>query len=238
MTSPLPRGATPSRVVRLAAAGLAALLVLSACSDGDDESKADSSAEASETVSAYPEAPEGVELTEPGSELTLGEPAVVAWEPRADTTGALSLTPQSFEKATMKAFAGWKLDETTKRSTPYYVHVSVENVGETDLGGVPVPLYIVDASDTLIQQSTFQSEFAPCSSTTLPEKFPAGATAEMCLVYLAPFRGVLQAASFRPTQAFDPITWIGDVTDAEAPAKGRKGAKKAGNQGDKGRKKG
>lgn len=220
MSSPLP--STRSRVARLAVSALATVLVLGACSGGDDESDAEAS---SGETSAYPEVSKGVDLTDPGSKLDLGEKAVVAWEPRADTTGALALTPQSFERATMKAFSGWKLDEATLASTPYYVHVSVENVGETDLGGVPVPLYLVDGSNTLIQQSTFQSSFAPCASTALPAKFPTGASAELCLVYLAPAKGELEAASFRPTQAFDPITWTGEVTDA-APVK--KAGKKAG----------
>lgn len=229
MTSPLSRGASPSRVVRPVVAGFAALLVLTACSSGEGSEAGDDAS--SSAAAAYPAVPAGIELTEPGSELTLGEEAVVAWQPRADLTGALSLTPQSFERATMRAFSGWRLDDVSRGSTPYYVHVSVENVGESDLGNVAVPLYVVDGSDTLIQQSTFGSSFAPCPSTALPKRFPTGAKAELCLVYLTPARGVLEAASFRPTQAFDPITWTGEVTDAQPAAKDRPRRKRSGRAG-------
>jgi hypothetical protein len=38
-----------------------------------------------------------------------------------------------------------------------------------------------------------------------------------CLVFLSPKKGDLTAVSFRPTQAFDPITWTGELQEPKPP---------------------
>lgn len=193
-------------------------LVLTGCSGGDEEPQA-SGTESSEGTTTEPTeeepylpVPDGVELTAQGSELSLGETASVAYEPRQDEVAALDLTVTRMEKASFKLFVGWKLSPETLKMTPYFVHAKVENVGDTDLGGRPVPLYAVDGENKLIEASTFASTFKPCPSEPLPQKFRTGAAVKTCLVYLAPDRGELTAASFRPTEEFDPITWTGEIT--------------------------
>ena len=182
----------------------------------------------SESASAKPylPVPDGVELTPPGSRLALGEPATVAYEPRQDQVGVLTITVTRLEKTTFKqSFAGWKLDAATRRTNPYFVRAKVENVGDTDLGGRNVPLYIVDGRNTLIEASSFASTFKPCPVGQFPKKFGHGDRADVCLVYLSPQHGDLTAASFRPTQEFSPITWTGKLTRPEA-ATSAKDAKK------------
>jgi hypothetical protein len=218
----------------VASAVLVPALALSGCS-GDDGSK-DASASTSQTPSdsgsattkPYLPVPDGVELTAQGSRLDLGKHAVVAYEPRQDVVGALDIRVTSLEKTTFRqSFRGWQLDAATRQTNPYFVHATVENVGRTDLGGRPVPLYIVDGRNTLIEYSTFKSTFKPCPSTPFPKKFGHGDRVKTCLVYLSPKHGDLTAVSFRPTQAFNPITWTGDLTTvgAEQPKKGDQGKK-------------
>lgn len=212
---------------RLLGVSLAAALVLSGCSDGgSDEAGSDSSGSSSSSSSAsaaasatpYLPVPDGVELTDQGSELRFGDKAVVAYQPRQQQVGALDLRVTKVERTTFKqSFQGWKLDDATLRTTPYFVDVTVKNVGETDLGGRPVPLYIVDGKNTLIEASSFASTFAPCPSTPFPKKFGPGDKVRTCLVFLSPDKGDLTAVSFRPTQAFDPITWTGDVSKPTPP---------------------
>ncbi len=218
----------------VASAVLVPALALSGCS-GDDGSK-DASASTSQTPSdsgsattkPYLPVPDGVELTAQGSRLDLGKHAVVAYEPRQDVVGALDIKVTSLEKTTFRqSFRGWQLDAATRKTNPYFVHATVENVGRTDLGGRPVPLYIVDGRNTLIEYSTFKSTFKPCPSKPFPAKFGHGDTVKACLVYLSPKHGDLTAVSFRPTQDFNPITWTGDLTTvgAEQPKKGDQGKK-------------
>ncbi|MCA1481272.1 hypothetical protein, partial [Bradyrhizobium sp. NBAIM08] len=123
--------------------------------------------------------------------------------------------------------AGWQLDDDRKRATPYFVRAVVTNRGRTDLGGVEVPLYVVDGRNVLIEAQPFASTFAPCPSTPLPPGFVTGDRIQVCLVYLAPESGLLTSVSFRPSQAFDPVLWRG-VVGTYVPAPGAGGAGDAG----------
>jgi hypothetical protein len=222
----------PSAAVLVPA--MVAVLTLGGCSDdGSQDASTDGSGSSTTSGSTsgspstdaepYLPVPDGVELTAQGSELEVGDQAVVAYEPRQDTVGALAVTVTGLEKTTWaRSFQGWQLDKETRTTNPYFVRVSVENVGKTDLGGRPVPLYIVDGHNTLIESSTFKSTFKPCPSTPFPKKFGHGDRVKTCLVYLSPKHGDLTAVSFRPTQAFDAITWTGELSKpgAEQPKKG------------------
>lgn len=245
MSLPLFRGAAPRRARRsLVGLALTSALVLTGCS-GSDEDPADPVAEGSDpsgsTASSasaekpYLPVPDGVELTAQGSELALGDKATVAYEPRQDEVAALDLTVTAIEKASFKLFEGWKLEPDTLKTTPYFVHAKVKNVGETDLGGREVPVYAVDGENRLIKASTFRSTFKPCPSELLPKKFATGDAVKTCLVYLAPDKGEIVAAEFRPTEEFDQILWTGEITVPEGlqPDKGKKDKKAKGKKGKK-----
>ncbi|MFC7492606.1 MULTISPECIES: hypothetical protein [unclassified Nocardioides] len=220
---------------RLGSLALSAALVaaLAACS-GDDDPAASGETDApagTESASPYLPVPDGVALTPQGTHLEVGDQGVVAWEPRQDEVGVLDLTVTKLERTTTaKALSAWQLTKEQERSTPYFVHVTVENVGETDLGGRRVPLYVVNEDDLLLESTPFASSFTPCPSTPLPEKFRPGARKDVCLVYLAPDRGSLEAVSFRPDETFDPIIWTGEVeryvpTKPEKKPKGKNDGK-------------
>lgn len=215
---------------------------LTGCSDDpEDEPSADpeptvtstpGSATASETP--YLPVPDGVELTAQGSELALGDSAVVAYRPRQDVVGVLGITVERIEKTSFKeSFAGWKLGPEFTGTTPYFVRATLTNEGEADLGGRPVPLRIVDSADRLVEPSQFKGTFKPCPSKPFPEAFGPGDSRTVCLVFLAPEGSELEAVSFRPSQEFIPITWTGTITKPlpDKP-KGNKG------KGDKGKGKG
>ena len=115
------------------------------------------------------------------------------------------------QRVPISTFKDWRLDPATQQSTPFFVHASVHNLGTTQLSGVPVPLYLLDGHNTLLQPSTFRTQFPACPSTPLPPKFTRGKKASVCLVYFAPDHGKLTAMSFRPTQDFNAITWTGPL---------------------------
>jgi len=218
----------------LLTASLAGTLLVAGCSDsGDTEgSGGDSPSNAGSSVEPYLPVPDGVELTTQGTELGLGEDATVAYEPRQGEVGALDITVTRLDKASFKMFSGWKLSKETKSTQPYFVHAKIRNVGSTNLGDRRPPLYAVDGDNKLIESSTFASTFQPCPSANFPKKFKTGDTVSSCLVFLVPDRGDLDAVSFRPTEDFNPITWVGDLTTPEPP-KSDKGGKN--DKGDKGK---
>jgi hypothetical protein len=170
--------------------------------------------------------PSGVALTKAGTELQFGEKATVAYEPNAERNTVLELTVNSAAQGTIADLGSYVLDERTKTSTPYYVNVTVTNVGEGDVGQTPIPLWAVDDANTLIQASSFTNEFAQCPSTPLPTTFAPNATVTTCLVYLVPDQGKLTGMSFRPLQAVAPIVWKGEVTPPAAPTPPAKNKKK------------
>jgi hypothetical protein len=208
---------------------VAGSLTLAGCSGSDSGGSAGKSASPSGSTSASPylPVPDGVTLTPQGTQLEVGDPAVVAYEPRQDEVGALDLTVTKLEKTTTKkTLSSWQLTDAQKASTPYFVHVTVENVGESDLGGRRVPLYVVNEDNLLLESTPFASSFKACPSTALPKPFGPGKTAKVCLVYLAPDHGKLEAVSFRPDEEFNPITWTGEVEKYVAPKPKKKPKKK------------
>jgi len=154
---------------------------------------------------------DGVTLTPQGTHLKVGDSARVSWQPDQKTTGVIGVTVTGLSKMPISAFSAWRLKPETRRSTPYFVHATVRNLGRSDLSDKPVPLYLLDQRNTLLQASSFQAEFAPCPSRPLPGKFTHGKRTSVCLVYFAPDHGKLVAISFRPNQDFDAITWQGPV---------------------------
>lgn len=211
-----------NRTTTVVVSALLGATLLAGCSgDGSDDSSPEGEAStATAAATEYLPAPDGVELTAQGTELTLGETATVAWEPRQESVGVIDVTVDRLEKTSFKrSFAGFRITDETRQTSPYFVRATVTNVGDTDLGGRRIPLYVVDGENRLVDYSGFGSRFRPCPSTDFPKRFAPGRTAEVCLVYLVPDKGDLTAVSFRPTQEVNPITWTGELTRPEPPAK-------------------
>ena len=221
---------------RTAALLLATALTVAGCSSSsDDAAPSPGSGTPTPTASETPylPVPEGVELTPPGSQLSVGDHAVVAYEPRQDQVGALDIQVTKLEKTSIDDFSAWQLSDEQKKSNPYYVRATIENVGDTDLGGRPVPLYVVNDQNVLLEPTPFASSFDACPSTPFPKKFGPGDSAKVCLVYLAPNHGDLVSVSFRPEETFNPITWTGDVVKYEPPKPKKSEKGKKGKKGDK-----
>lgn len=161
--------------------------------------------------------PAGVRLTALGTTLTVGQPATVAWRPTPQTVGVLQIRVTALRQGLLADFGGFVLGPVTRRATPYYVDATVTNVGRGDLGGAAVPLVMVDRRGTLVEASRFQSTFTPCSATPLPSPFKHGATAPVCLVFLAADHGSLDSVAFRPRRSYAAIRWIGTILAPALP---------------------
>jgi len=217
------------RLGPIAAAVLLSLGALTGCGgDGNDNDSDDGSpgpsSETSEGEASYLPVPDGVELTEPGSELDVGESGVIAWQPRQNLVGVLDITVTRLEKTSFaESFEGWDVKaEQNKDVTPYFVRATVTNVGDTNLSERLVPLYATDTSDTLIEPTKFTEEFKPCPGGTLPRGYLAGESTEVCMVYLIGDGLQLGGVTFRPTEAFEAITWSGEIQPIEKPKDDKK----------------
>lgn len=227
------------RSVAVPALALAVAAGLSAC--GSDDGSGDGSGDkapkptpsATSTAPAtYLPVPDDVTLTEPGTQLGLGEEGVVAFQRRQDEVGVLAVTVERIERTSFQeSFAGWNVDDVTAARTPYFVRVKVTNVGDVDLGGMRLDNVLWgDDGTTLEAPNYYKADQLPvCSGDPLPTPFAADATAELCQVYfIAPTRA-LENVSFPPFGGLDAVTWSGELSPVEKPGKkGRKG--KSGDQ--------
>ncbi len=134
----------------------------------------------------------------------MGDTATLAWEPRQDTVGVIDAGGPMEKTSFKRSFAGWRIDEATEQTRPYFVRTTITNGGETDLGGRRIPLYAVDGENRLVDYSSLRRSFKPCPSTDFPKSFPPGASGEFCLVYLVPDRGDLTAVSLPPHPGRQP----------------------------------
>ncbi len=205
-----------------------------ATSTASDPSAADpSGTDPSDTDPAdYLPVPDGVELTEPGTELSFRQGAFAAWKPRQDLVGVVGVTVLKVEQTTVKkSLQGFDLDPAAAASTPYFVSTLVGNGGETDLGGRQLPLYAVDTAGRLVPPTGVDQAFEPCPGSALPAIFAPGDRARSCLIFLVPSGAELISVMFRPPEGVVPLTWTGKVKQLDAAGKNKDKRKDKGKGG-------
>lgn len=226
-----------TRRARLVAASLtlAGAVGLAGCGSGDGTAGEEASATPTPTESTSPppylEVPEGITLTEPGTELALGEEGVIAFQRRQDQVGVLAVTVDRIERTSFQeSFAGWNVDDTTAARTPYFVRLSVTNVGDTDLGGLRLDNVLwADDGDNLEAPNYYTAQQLPvCGGGPLPAAFATDATTELCQVYFIAPDHVLESVTFPPFGGLDPITWSGEISKVTKPVKPGKKDRKRG----------
>jgi hypothetical protein len=187
---------------------LLAVVALSATAcGGDDEvtEPAPTSPTPSLTTPSV-EVPEDVTLTEPGTRLSLGDPASAVYADNARAS-VLTVTVSKVVKGSIKDFKRFVLSAKERASTPYYVSATVTNEGPRQLGQTTVPLYGVDSTDTALTPTSLVGDFDPCPGAPFPTGFAPGDSVTTCLVYLIPPRARLTAVQLRTSDQTDPITW-------------------------------
>lgn len=209
-------------------AGALALALLAGCGSSDDEEPEASGESTSASPTVAPEevidVPEGVDLSEPGSSLEWDTSAVVAWQPRQEEVAAAQVTVRLVERTSFDdAFEGFRITDQMAAMTPYFVRARVENPTDIDLGRMSIPLYVEDDAGTLVESTTLQGKFAPCSGGVLPKKFQQDAKAQVCLVYLVPQGREFESVAMRVPGSQELIRWTGKVRTYK-PAKSGNGA--------------
>lgn len=191
-------------------AACAAALLLSAC--GGESGQAAPAAPTSAPTSAAPEsstaaaAPAG-DVTKPGTELKLGERAVVPFKYGTAKSGTIAITVTAIEKGENADLA--KYGDKAKGITPYYLRATVENVDGADLAYSSVSLRALGSdgrsTGVIITGSTDQ-----CKSGTAGKDFTsAGAKFETCTLQGAREGAAVEAATFDKGDGYDksPVVW-------------------------------
>lgn len=133
------------------------------------------------------EVPSGVRITDGGAKRQLGKPATVVYEIEQRAASAVTVTVTEVVVGDLaRDFRFFNLPEEVKTSTPIYVHARVKNEGPSGMGGVALPILLRTTKDQVFPPNDLVGDFRPCPKSALPASFLAGATAEICLVYLLP----------------------------------------------------
>lgn len=172
---------------------------LSACAADEQEPDAPATPSASETPSTAP------------TELSFGDTETVTWEPTNNLTSELAIQVDRVRQGRFGDFEGLVAPGITEANQPYYVDVVIANDGDAEIGGLDVPLYLVDSAQTLTPPSKFATPFEPCPSGPLPTSFGAGDKAEMCLVFFSSPSATFQSVTFQPDVEAPAVSWTGEV---------------------------
>ncbi|HEY3480666.1 MAG TPA: hypothetical protein VGL02_17360 [Streptomyces sp.] len=195
-------------------AACAATLLLSAC--GEESGQAAPAAPTSAPTSASPEAPESSEtgaaapvgdVTKPGTELKLGERAVVPFKYGTTKSGTIAITVTAIEQGANADLA--KYGDKAKGITPFYLRATVENVDGADLSYASISLRALGSdgrsTGVIITGSTDR-----CKSGTAGKDFTtAGAKFETCTLQGAREGATVGAATFDKGDGYDksPVVW-------------------------------
>ena len=207
-------------------AGLVATGCAAGGPGGDSSAAEPPSAASGSSATGDPPSPSssGEGTTAPGSVLDLGETATVAWRPSAELEGLLEMSVDRVRQGRTRDFAGLVASGSVEGARPYYVDVTLTNAGDSDLGGLEVPLYLRDTSDTLGPPWGFEEPFTPCRSRPLPASFAPGRTVARCLVFFARAGATYDAVAYQPSPDQEAITWAGEVAkpDRDRPSRRRR----------------
>jgi hypothetical protein len=143
----------------------------------------------------------------PGTKLTQNTSAKVLFVRNHKRKGLISLAIDSVRTGSTGDLANFILDRQAKSSTPYYVDVTVTNVGGGHVGGAPVPLYGVNGHNTLLPPADLMGSFKSCQTDRIPRRLARGRAFSTCLMFLSPRHGKLTAVEFQYASDVEPVTW-------------------------------
>lgn len=120
------------------------------------------------------------DVTPPGTKLKVGEQAILPYE-TANEPGLVAVTVTSIEKGDQAAFNA-KFGKESKGITPYYVRLTVQNVGDTDLQYGVAPRLHARTSTGRSNGVILVGGLDDCQDTRFSVESPTGATIESCLL--------------------------------------------------------
>jgi hypothetical protein len=221
----------PGWTARIAAAPLA--FALAACgANGSGASDSDGGGPSSAgvpsptpTEETVPGAPTG--LTPPGTQLSVGQKATVAWVPNSVSLAShgpqpghkLEVTILSIKKGKIADFKDVELKPEERKSTPYYVRIRIKALAKASAGKYDDADTGLKAYDDRNQEQggvDVIGTFEPCPEHDQPKQFTAGKSYMTCHSYLMPGGGSIQKVKWNdgPTPADGvsayyekPIVW-------------------------------
>ncbi|MFC4857790.1 hypothetical protein [Actinophytocola glycyrrhizae] len=124
-------------------------------------------------------APVDGDVTAPGTELGVGEQAILPFEYTSEKKGTIAVTVTAIEKGTEADMAAF--GEKAKGMTPYFIKMKVENVGGTDMSYASLTLSGVLEGGGGTGVVLIGDIPGKCDNETAPKEFATkGASYETC----------------------------------------------------------
>jgi hypothetical protein len=187
-----------AKLVTLTAAATLVAATTAGCGGGDDDT------EPAPTTAATTNA-DGTTVA--GTELKIGDKAIVPFDADKEDSSQIKLVVSKVDKGQVADLERFDLDDKAKKSTVYYVHTVVKNLGPEPLSGKQVTLYGKVSDEQVVPPVIFGSTFPMCDYEPLPKKFTKGKVAQGCQVMLAPKHGKISEVQWRPVDNSEPISW-------------------------------
>jgi hypothetical protein len=175
-------------------------LLVTGCS-GDDKP----AAVTTPTYPGVPKLPTGAAT--PGARFGPHEQANVVFAPTPKRSGYLRIRIGRVVTGSISDLLSYHLTASTRRSTPYYVHVTLTGLDRGDIGGAPVPLLVVSAHNILLQAAEVIGTFPRCQTERIPDRFGKGSRFDTCLLYFSPKHGKLTGVEFQYDPRAAPVVW-------------------------------
>jgi hypothetical protein len=200
------RTAGLARAAAVAATGLA---LVTGCSGGASPSAGPSSVTRSSSVEpTTPSVSVGPGTTAPGTRLPLRAQAIVRFRASRRHNSLIALRVNRVRTGRLKDLALFKLTPALRRSSIYYVHATVRNIGKGNLSGQKLVLY-GQVSDTLVvPPNVLTLSFKPCNYRPLPAHFTHGKVASVCMVMMPARHRKITAVQWRPADGSGAISWL------------------------------
>ncbi len=148
--------------------------------------------------------PGGGVVTQPGTDIKLGDTALVAF-PETKPTAALELKVESITPAKADDFKLYKIPEN---HDAYYVKVAVKNRGPAAVELADgLPIWLAISGNTLVQPSAPPKNFKPCKAPKLQKTVKANAAAKGCLLFFTPAKSIVNSVDFQPGLDENAIRW-------------------------------
>ena len=195
-----------------------ALVALAGCqnsSSGASAKQTTAPPQPAPTSSAAPSAPAGNpgatngKAAKPGQSFKIGQMAVLNYKFGTNQKGTLGATVTRITRGKTADLGPLKLGARAAGMIPYYIRVTVKNLGSTELSddGVDVTGLLRDGSDA--QGVSIFGDFAKCPNNMTPAGFTTGHSFTTCTLALAqPATAVTGAAwTSEPYGFSSPVTW-------------------------------
>ena len=175
------------------------LVAATACTAEDDGSAPAPSPTETPSPSPSP-SPEEVERA-------IGEPASFTLRTGSGRRSRVRVVVTDVAEGRIRHLSDFVLDAEARRSTPYYAHVRVRNIGGGNLSRAKITLWGFDSSGTVRPPAEVLGSFPRCQAQRAPKGFRRGDSMRTCLVYLVPRGDTLQAVQYRFSGDRPPVSW-------------------------------